>query len=187
MLFSVSVCWFILTVLNIFDPDLYKLNPHLTDSLYDVIYDLNNVFLLPMFLITLLSNYTFKTNNFSVSLSLKGRMPRSIYWLITFLSIGIMLGMLSQIEEVVTSDLSLTEAIFHSIAVLLFFLLNIWVILSINVQRWHDLNKSDWYTLIQLIPIVGPLIAFVKLGFKPGTQGFGENPLKPINDNNEIA
>lgn len=43
--------------------------------------------------------------------------------------------------------------------------------LSVNVRRWHDLNKSGWWVLINLVPLVGGLYAFILLGFMSGDQG----------------
>lgn len=48
-----------------------------------------------------------------------------------------------------------------------------------QVKRWHDRDKSGWWALIALIPIVGPIWALVELGFLSGTDGpnrFGPDP-----------
>jgi len=187
-LLSASVCWFIVAVGTSINPREGTATFNFISTLYTV----SCLFLLPMFLISLWHNNNQNFNADSISLSFKGRMPRSIYWVISFLTIGILFEQLILIEQVqmnvVTSHLSLSEAIFDSIAILLLFLFNIWVILSINVQRWHDLNNSGWYALIQFIPFVGLLISFVLLGCIRGTQGpnnFGDDPLKLINDNND--
>ncbi len=48
----------------------------------------------------------------------------------------------------------------------------LWVIgISISVRRWHDLNKSGWWVLVNLIPILGWIYTLVMLGFMPGDQG----------------
>ena len=63
---------------------------------------------------------------------------------------------------------------------LVFGVLITWVSLALQSKRWHDLNKSAWWILIILIPIVGPLWALIELGFlkgAPGRNRFGENPL----------
>jgi len=55
----------------------------------------------------------------------------------------------------------------------------IWATLAVNCKRWHDLNKSGWWSLINLIPIVGQIWLFIELGFLKGTPGsnrFGEDP-----------
>ena len=56
----------------------------------------------------------------------------------------------------------------------------IWPNLAVQAKRWHDRDKSAWWILINLIPIVGPLWALIETGFFPGSQGdnrFGRDPL----------
>jgi uncharacterized membrane protein YhaH (DUF805 family) len=42
--------------------------------------------------------------------------------------------------------------------------------LAVSVRRWHDVDKSGWFVLIGLIPVVG-LYALVMNGFVQGTPG----------------
>jgi uncharacterized membrane protein YhaH (DUF805 family) len=59
-------------------------------------------------------------------------------------------------------------------------ILLIWVNLAIQIKRWHDLGKTGWWALVNLIPVIGWLIALIELGFVKGTAGpnrFGEDPL----------
>jgi len=42
--------------------------------------------------------------------------------------------------------------------------------LSSGIRRWHDLNKSGWFLLLSLIPIVGWITIIIQL-FIPGTKG----------------
>jgi uncharacterized membrane protein YhaH (DUF805 family) len=58
-------------------------------------------------------------------------------------------------------------------------LLSIWPSFAITIKRWHDVDKSGWWVLIGVIPIVGGLIALVFNGFIAGTPGpnrFGNPP-----------
>ena len=51
--------------------------------------------------------------------------------------------------------------------------------LSFSTRRWHDLNKSGWWLLFNIIPIVGSLYSFVMLAFVSGTVGpnrYGDKP-----------
>ena len=55
----------------------------------------------------------------------------------------------------------------------------------------HDINKSGWFILLNLVPFIGSIIVLVML-IEKGTLGknrFGEYPLKLIEknpkDNNE--
>ena len=38
-------------------------------------------------------------------------------------------------------------------------------------KRFHDLEKSGWWALVSLIPVVGPIWIFVELGLKGGAAG----------------
>ena len=52
--------------------------------------------------------------------------------------------------------------------------------LAVIVRRLHDINKSGWFILVSLIPLVGAIILLVKT-IEKGTLGknrFGEYPLK---------
>jgi uncharacterized membrane protein YhaH (DUF805 family) len=64
----------------------------------------------------------------------------------------------------------------------LYFLLPIvWPGSVVTIKRWHDRNKSGWWILISLIPIIGPIWALVENGFLKGTSGdnrFGSDPLE---------
>lgn len=55
----------------------------------------------------------------------------------------------------------------------------LWPSLAIAAKRWHDVDKSAWWILIGLVPIVGGLIALAFNGFVAGTPGanrFGNPP-----------
>ena len=50
----------------------------------------------------------------------------------------------------------------------------IWIRLAIAVKRWHDRNKSGWFVLINLIPVVGVLWALIENGFLVGDVSHNE-------------
>ena len=53
--------------------------------------------------------------------------------------------------------------------------------LALLCKRWHDREKSGWWSLILLVPIVGSIWVFVELGFLRGNKGpnrFGPDPLQ---------
>ena len=41
----------------------------------------------------------------------------------------------------------------------------------VYIKRFHDRDKSGWWVLIGLIPIIGALWLLVELGFLKGTDG----------------
>src|SRR5262245_12554118 len=49
----------------------------------------------------------------------------------------------------------------------------------VDIKRWHDRDKSGWWMLIVLLPIVGAIWFLIELGFLAGTPGanrFGRPP-----------
>ena len=50
--------------------------------------------------------------------------------------------------------------------------------LAVLVRRLHDTNKSAWWLLISLVPIVGEIVlfVFVLLDSDSGTNNYGPNP-----------
>lgn len=55
----------------------------------------------------------------------------------------------------------------------------IWTSLAIAVKRWHDRDKSGWWILIGIIPLIGPIWQFVETGCLRGTMGrnqYGSDP-----------
>jgi len=52
--------------------------------------------------------------------------------------------------------------------------------LALYTKRWHDRNKSGWWSLIMLVPMVGAIWILVELGIMRGTEGnnkYGPDPL----------
>lgn len=96
-------------------------------------------------------------------LKFDGRIRRMGWWIA-----GIGMSLISSFVE------SVLEADNSFIVLLVFFIVTVivWLIgISLSVRRWHDLNKSGWWVLINLIPIVGWIYSLVMLGFMPGDRG----------------
>lgn len=54
--------------------------------------------------------------------------------------------------------------------------------LAVDVRRMHDLDRSGWFVLLGLIPLVGPLVLlawFCRAG-TPGPNRFGPDPLDGV-------
>ncbi len=43
--------------------------------------------------------------------------------------------------------------------------------INIGIKRFHDRDKSGWWVLIALIPIIGWIWYVIECGFLPGTDG----------------
>lgn len=57
----------------------------------------------------------------------------------------------------------------------------IWSGLAVAVKRAHDRDRSGWFILIQLIPLIGPIWFLIEAYLLKGTIGpnrFGEDPLQ---------
>jgi len=110
----------------------------------------------------------FKTFYFSFD----GRIGRQDFWLryvLPYLGMLFVTVLFTSINENAGSTLSL-----------IFSLIAIWPSLAVIAKRWHDRNKSGWWILINIIPIVGSIWALVENGFLRGTVGpnhFGPDPL----------
>lgn len=66
--------------------------------------------------------------------------------------------------------------------VFVFALVAMWMKLAVLVKRWHDRDKSGWWMLIGLIPVIGDLWMIIECGFLEGTRGpnrYGPSP-KPL-------
>jgi len=70
----------------------------------------------------------------------------------------------------VAGFLGVNESLFLVVFVLLYIPV-IWISLAIQVKRWHDRDKYGWWIFISLIPIIGPIWAFVENGCLSGTDG----------------
>ena len=55
----------------------------------------------------------------------------------------------------------------------------LWIALVAQVKRWHDMDRSGFWCLINLIPLFGGVYALIELGFQKGTDGpnsYGDDP-----------
>lgn len=54
-----------------------------------------------------------------------------------------------------------------------------WASLAVSVKRFHDINKSGWWVLIGVIPIIGAIWVLYENSYLQGTVGpnrFGPEP-----------
>ncbi len=122
--------------------------------------------------------------------SFYGRASRSTWWLTHILSIVIMFvvivvisivfggkfptdGVLATSEEIGSGGL---------IAFVIVGFLYLWANICVNIRRWHDRDKSGWWQLIALIPLIG-LWALIENGFLRGIEApnrFGPDSLAKL-------
>jgi len=59
-------------------------------------------------------------------------------------------------------------------------LASIYFALALYAKRWHDRDKSGWWSLIALVPLIGAIWLIVELGILEGVRGanrYGPDPL----------
>ncbi len=128
--------------------------------------------------------------NLSTFTSLDGRIPRKGFWLgflvlliiswilqfIAFAAFGIsMMG-----DPNATPEQAMQQMSGMMIPLGIVLLLTLWPTICLYAKRWHDRDKSGWWSLILLIPIIGGIWMLVELGFLRGTDGpnrFGPDPI----------
>ena len=97
-----------------------------------------------------------------------GRSRRQEYWMFVLFNLIIAI-VLSVIENAI--GLKGFFSTIYSLAVLL-------PSLGVSVRRLHDTNRSGWWLLIALIPLVGAivLLVFMVQDSQPGANEYGANP-----------
>lgn len=116
-------------------------------------------------------------------LTVEGRWNRKKFWLypLTFL-IPIVLLILITVAGISIMWDAYKESTFNTILSLIsfpYFLLIFYVSIAAYIKRFHDLNRSGWWILLMMIPIIGWGFQIYAAFFK-GTQGpnrFGPDPL----------
>ena len=95
--------------------------------------------------------------------SFQGRIPRKAYWLYGVLALLLFSVLATLLLGIVGLQGRKAEAVANALIV--------WPALAVAVKRWHDRDKSGWWVLINLIPIVGVIWSLVENGFLRGTVG----------------
>ncbi len=104
--------------------------------------------------------------------SFRGRISRKSWWLYgvaALLGLALLLQALLAVAGVKAEN---AEALVNVVL--------LWPALALSAKRWHDRDKSAWWLLVNLVPIVGWLWGLVENGFRRGTAGpnrFGPDPL----------
>ena len=100
-------------------------------------------------------------------ISFNGRATRSEYWYWTLFAV-----LLQLIVDRVTGDTPELVSVLASLALFL-------PSLAVSIRRLHDLDKSGWWFLLWLVPVVG-WITMIYWACVSGTQGanrLGPDPL----------
>ena len=132
--------------------------------------------------------------NLQLFTSLEGRIPRKTFWLgfivllivswilqlILFTVFGV--SMMGSMDPNADPAAAAAEEMMSkmTLPLIILFLLLLWPSICLYAKRWHDRDKSGWWSLIGLIPIIGGLWMLIELGFLRGTDGpnrFGPDPI----------
>lgn len=114
--------------------------------------------------------------------SLEGRISRSTYWLKFFLPymvvymVAVYLDM-QQIQAQIQANPDAVPSI--GMYSTIFSLLMLYPSIAVGVKRCHDRNRTGWFLLISLIPLVN-LWVMVELLFLKGTDGQNEYGADPL-------
>ena len=108
----------------------------------------------------------------SLLFSFEGRVGRAPYWMFFIVMLVVLGGLtgLSMMAMVNAENPSSASGV-ASLPTMIAALVLIWPGLAIQAKRWHDVDKSAWWILIGLVPVVGGLFALVFNGFIAGTPG----------------
>ncbi len=115
--------------------------------------------------------------------SMRGCIGRGRFWLgvlgiiIGSIVIGAVLGMLGLFNiDPATGEPGAGFWLGYTILMALL----IWPSICIYAKRFHDRDKSGWWMLIGLVPIIGSIWLLIECGLLRGTEGpnrFGPDPL----------
>ena len=110
-------------------------------------------------------------------LSAQGRVNRKQWWLKLILPVFV-ISIILAFVDMSTGHFDPQNGIglFSSIFALLILIPAILV----YVKRFHDRDKSGWWILIALIPIIGAIWMLIELGFLAGTPGPNRFGLPPF-------
>ena len=100
-----------------------------------------------------------------VLFSFNGRVGRKTYWMF-LLGLFVVFFVIAFVLALFKIDQN-----FIAIVMAIAYLPAIWMSLAVQVKRWHDRDKSGWWVLIALIPIIGAIWVLVENGFLAGTEG----------------
>ncbi len=106
--------------------------------------------------------------------SAKGRVGRKTYWLKLIVPVIIISVVLIFIDVALGTEYAIDPnqpesgvGLFSGI----FSLLTLVPSIMMGIKRFHDRDKTGWWLLIGIIPIVGAIWLLVELGFLRGTDG----------------
>ena len=124
-----------------------------------------------------------------------GRARRTEYWM--FVLFNFIFSLVASLLQLaifgmalwVFSPLSIEYGVIGSFIPVVYYIAVFVPTLAVSVRRLHDIGKSGWYLLINLIPIAGPIwfLVLVCSDSQPGDNEYGPNPKEEKGSGNSIA
>ncbi len=120
--------------------------------------------------------------NLQTFLSFEGRSPRKTFWLsllvmliiswiLQLIVFAIFGGSMMSMDPNASPEAQKAAMNGMWLPLGIVILLTLWPSLAIYAKRWHDRNKSGWWSLIMFVPIIGGIWMLIELGFLRGTEG----------------
>jgi uncharacterized membrane protein YhaH (DUF805 family) len=106
-------------------------------------------------------------------LGLQGRVSRRTFWCVGIIGLGLLQLYLVALLDIAGASESLADGLPSALV--------LWPAIAVTAKRWHDRNRSGWWVLINLVPVVGSLWTLLQCGLLKGTRGtnrFGPDPLE---------
>lgn len=102
----------------------------------------------------------------------KGRVGRLHYFLGGIFTPFILLGLISLVIKIIFGE----ESILNNAVIILSAIFYIPLFITLGIRRCHDLNKSGFMFLLQIIPIIGWFFGLYLIFAKgtPGRNKYGE-------------
>lgn len=95
--------------------------------------------------------------------SLQGRIGRGLFWRVGVLGLLLVGLVLTALVNIAGYHGEKADGIVN--------LLLVWPAVAVSAKRWHDQDKSGWWVLITLIPVIGWIWTLVANGCRAGTPG----------------
>jgi len=104
----------------------------------------------------------------------EGRARRMEYWM--FVLINCLIIVVLSVVDTVVGLFSLGNSVGALTG--LYWLVVLVPSVAVTVRRLHDTDRSGWWALLALLPVLGTIVLFVfcVLDGTPGPNRFGENP-----------
>ncbi len=110
--------------------------------------------------------------------SFQGRVSRRHFWM--FIVFSILYSYAAAIYAQFLFSALIEIAVLIKIVHWLYILLLTYIGIAVQVKRWHDTDRSGWWVLVNLVPIIGNIYALAVCGFIPSNlddNQYGNNDI----------